>query len=286
MISTVDLEAADSPAMLDTAARTIGMFRLIGHGVDVSVIQEAHTTIRRVFATQEDECSAAGGLGFQALGAESLSGNAGADKSFTGDLKETFTVRFGQGVEVPWPAAVPDAEVALMSYDAAMTILADRLLGLADDALGLEAGTLPELCSNPSVVLRALHYPPSHSDQTRAGAHRFRNPILPHVVRRPWGSSGAVHPRLLGRRRCFADNGSGELWRDIRPADGGAWSAPLHRVAGQGDHRYTLAWFHAPARDRTITPLEKALAPGARPNPPITVGELLTERIKAQRRRE
>lgn len=171
MISTVDLEAADSPAMLDTAARTIGMFRLIGHGVDVSVIQEAHTTIRRVFATQEDECSAAGGLGFQALGAESLSGNAGADKSFTGDLKETFTVRFGQGVEVPWPAAVPDAEVALMSYDAAMTILADRLLGLADDALGLEAGTLPELCSNPSVVLRALHYPPSHSDQTRAGAH-------------------------------------------------------------------------------------------------------------------
>jgi hypothetical protein len=36
VIPTVDLEAADSPAMLDTAARTIGMFQLIGHGVDVA----------------------------------------------------------------------------------------------------------------------------------------------------------------------------------------------------------------------------------------------------------
>ena len=164
-----------------------------------------------------------------------------------------------------WPAAPAGLRPVWGEYLAAMQALAERILGLMAEALGLGGGFFAPLIDQPMASITANHYPAL--DHEPAGRpvpwrrpHRLR---LDHAAgdrRRP-GPPAAGRATARGRRRrpvpgAFHVN-TGDM---LAHWSGGHWRSTWHRVVPPPGgppypERTSIAYFHSPNADAVIAPL-------------------------------
>ena len=291
-IPVIDLRAfvAGEPASreivaaVDRAAREVGFFVVVGHGVPQKLVERAHATARAFFdldtAIKERYQPPPGGfVGYRGVGSEGLAYSL--DQETAADIKEAFTVARVDREEVPyftspigriyypnnpWPIEVQDMEASWSTLYRAMDQVAWHLMRIFAAALDLPAPFFDDKIDRNISCLRAINYPdqpePPLPGQLRAGAHTdYGSLTLLSMEDAPGGLE--VHRE-------------GDTWETIRvPSDAfvtnvgdlmaqwtnDAWRSALHRVANPPrDHegssrRQSLVFFHQPNYDAEVVPL-------------------------------
>ncbi|ESS60206.1 2OG-Fe(II) oxygenase superfamily protein [Enterobacter cloacae S611] len=175
-------------ADLRHAARDIGFFYLINHGVDDALQNAVQHEARRFFALTEAQKEQVAMIhsphfrGYNRAASEITRGQP--------DWREQFDI----GAERPalllsdsdprwrrlqgpnlWPEALPTLKPALLEWQRAMTSMALRLLRAFAEALQLPADAFDELYgSKPNEHIKLIRYPGQHATQSAqgVGAHK------------------------------------------------------------------------------------------------------------------
>lgn len=175
-------------AELRHAARDIGFFYLINHGVDDALQDAVQREARRFFALTEAQKEQVAMIhsphfrGYNRAASEITRGQP--------DWREQFDI----GAERPalllsdsdprwrrlqgpnlWPEALPTLKPALLDWQRAMTSMALRLLRAFAEALQLPADAFDELYGNkPNEHIKLIRYPGQHATQSAqgVGAHK------------------------------------------------------------------------------------------------------------------
>lgn len=175
-------------ADLRQAARDIGFFYLINHGVDNALQDAVQREARRFFALTEAQKEQVAMIhsphfrGYNRAASEITRGQP--------DWREQFDI----GAERPalllsdsdprwrrlqgpnlWPEALPTLKPALLEWQRAMTSMALRLLRAFAEALQLPADAFDELYGNkPNEHIKLIRYPGQHATQSAqgVGAHK------------------------------------------------------------------------------------------------------------------
>lgn len=175
-------------ADLRHAARDIGFFYLINHGVDDALQNAVQREARRFFALTESQKEQVAMIhsphfrGYNRAASEITRGQP--------DWREQFDI----GAERPalllsdsdprwrrlqgpnlWPEALPTLKPALLDWQRAMTSMALRLLRAFAEALQLPADAFDELYgSKPNEHIKLIRYPGQHATQSAqgVGAHK------------------------------------------------------------------------------------------------------------------
>lgn len=170
------------------AARDIGFFYLINHGVDDALQNAVQREARRFFALTEAQKEQVAMIhsphfrGYNRAASEITRGQP--------DWREQFDI----GAERPalllsdsdprwrrlqgpnlWPDALPTLKPALLEWQRAMTSMALRLLRAFAEALQLPADAFDELYgSKPNEHIKLIRYPGQHATQSAqgVGAHK------------------------------------------------------------------------------------------------------------------
>lgn len=299
-IPTVDLSKpdAEAAATIDRACRDIGFYRLIGHGVEPVLTQNAFRAARKFFEQgveakerQHIRHSFPHQRGYVPLYEENLDGG------LTQDLKESFDlgvdlapddpdVLAGKPFSAPnvWPAGDAAFKAAISEYHRAMLDLGQRLVELTALGLGLPRDTFDEAMRKPVGNLRLLHYPQSPADIADdvggCGAHT------------DYGFLTVLAQDGVGGLEVEAPNGE---WIAV-PSDPGAfvvnlgelltrwtnglYEARMHRVRRVAADRYSIPFFLDPNVDAMVSVLPNCVFPD-RPAayPAIAAGAYLTGRF-------
>lgn len=175
-------------ADLRHAARDIGFFYLINHGVDDALQNAVQREARRFFALTESQKEQVAMIhsphfrGYNRAASEITRGQP--------DWREQFDI----GAERPalllsdsdprwrrlqgpnlWPEALPTLKPALLDWQRAMTSMALRLLRAFAEALQLPADAFDALYgSKPNEHIKLIRYPGQHATQSAqgVGAHK------------------------------------------------------------------------------------------------------------------
>lgn len=175
-------------ADLRHAARDIGFFYLINHGVDDALQHAVQREARRFFALTESQKEQVAMIhsphfrGYNRAASEITRGQP--------DWREQFDI----GAERPalllsdsdprwrrlqgpnlWPEALPTLKPALLEWQRAMTSMALRLLRAFAEALQLSADAFDALYgSKPNEHIKLIRYPGQHATQSAqgVGAHK------------------------------------------------------------------------------------------------------------------
>lgn len=300
------------PADVDVALQEVGFLMVEGHGVEQHVIDEAREAARGFFhepvavkqAVAVDDAAYRGWIG---MGAESNAATYGVET--LPDLKETFVVGSlhgdGDGDEGGdaarwfqpnrWPQARPELRTALERYFHAMAEVADHLLGVFSDALGLPAHYLGDFCRRPVSSLDANWYP-SHRIAPATGEHpQFR--VGPHtdfgtitILDREPGAGG-LQVQTLDDRWIDAPYVPGTFTVNIGDLmsrwTNGRWRSTRHRVLpppvdAPDEELLSLVFFHGADHDAVIEAVPTCVGPG-HPDPPpaILYGDYVGAKIDA-----
>ncbi|ARO15166.1 feruloyl-CoA ortho-hydroxylase [Ketogulonicigenium robustum] len=287
-------------AEIDRICRETGFLILRGHGVAPDVIDAVWTAAQAFFAqSPADKAKVKApypGYPYGWLGpnAEALAKSKGEDTP--PDLKESFN---GGPLSMPenappeavkfcysptlWPD-MPAFRPAWQAYYAALEDLAKRVMSAFAEALDLAPDYFDQFLQHPVSALRALNYPATTgvtalAAQQRAGAHT------------DYGSLTILLPQAGSRGlEIFHPSGS---WVEV-PAEPGVfvinigdlmarwtadrWVSTLHRVVVIPNQpaRQSLAFFHQPDWQATITPLD-----GSDAYPPVESGPYLMGKFTA-----
>ena len=169
---------------IGAAAREVGFFYVVNHGVAPALIDAAFDRAKAFFALPLAAKRAlaietiGGNRGYSGLKHEALDPKAGAD------LKEAFNVGLELAPDDPdilagamfrklnaWPE-LPGFRAATLAYFAAGSKLALALHEAFAADLGLARGFFADKFTKPMTTLRFLHYPASsHEGEVGAGAH-------------------------------------------------------------------------------------------------------------------
>jgi isopenicillin N synthase-like dioxygenase len=285
---------------IDRICRETGFLILTGHGVAASTIDGIWSAAQTFFAQEPEEKARVAapypGYPYGWLGPdrEALARSKGEDTP--PDLKESFN---GGPLTVPpgmtdpdalafcyqptlWPD-LPGFRAAWEAYYAAMEDLAARVMSAFAEALDLAPDHFDRFIGAPISALRALHYPATTTvpldRQQRAGAHT------------DYGSLTILLPQP-GSRGLEIRDPSGD-WIEV-PAEKGVfvinigdlmarwtadrWVSTLHRVVARPDQpaRQSLAFFHQPDWNASITPLD-----GSAAYPPVLSGPYLVNKFRS-----
>ncbi len=171
MLPIIDVTSPAAPDEIDGACREFGFFAISNHGVDdglrEAVLRTAIDFFRRSDVEKERVCLANGGSawrGWFPLGGELTSG--------VPDLKEGYY--FGR--ELPadprpmhgpniWPDEPLSLRPLITEWMATMELLAQRVLGLMAEGLGLDRAYFQNgLTADPTPLFRIFRYPPHPPD--------------------------------------------------------------------------------------------------------------------------
>lgn len=297
VIPVVDLTglSSDDPAALrriaadiGVAAREVGFFSIVGHGVDPALRDAVFTAADALFSLPAADKAALArdrvgdNRGWIGLNVEAL------DPSDRPDPKEAFNIGFdppdGPTRNV-WPD-IPGFRATMAAwFDAVFRLGRDLHRAIAVD-LGAPAETFAGAFDAPMATLRLLHYPPSAEtgvDGLGAGAHTdYGNLTLLATddvggleVRRRDGVW--IVPPVVDD--AFVVNIGDCL---MRWSNDVYVSNPHRVVAPRGRIRRSVAFFLDPSPDVLVEALPSCVPPGETPrHPPITAGEHLTARLAA-----
>jgi isopenicillin N synthase-like dioxygenase len=170
-------------AEIAAAARGIGFFYLINHGVPREIMDGAFAEARSFFArpfAEKTEIAIekiGGNRGYSALGREALDPKAGAD------IKEAFNIGLDLKPDDPellagvpfrtlnaWPRAASFKDTFLAYFEACSALSMAVHRAFAKD-LGLPLAFFDDKIDKPMATLRILHYPVTPKGEIGAGEH-------------------------------------------------------------------------------------------------------------------
>ena len=281
-------------ATLREAFTGFGFVRLVGHGVDPSLVEAAYAEFRAFFAAPEAEKRryagvAAGQRGFTPFGIEHAKDHP------TPDLKEFFHVGREVATASPhfpcnvWPEGRPALrEVSLRLYRALEDCAGELLEALAT-GFGLPRETFASMLAGGNSILRALHYPPvsAEVDPTalRAAPHEDINLVTLLCGATDSGLEILTHEGRWLPVETRPDEIVADAGDMLARVTNGVVPSTTHRVVVPGGSeardRHALPFFAHPYPDCDLSVLPRFVAPGEAPRfPSVTAAEYLAERLR------
>lgn len=285
---------------IDQAARQVGFFTIVGHGLSPKQVDDAWKVTQKYFDLSADvknkiAMDAAYPYGYSGFGGESLAkghGDAGRP-----DPKESFCIGpYNPEAGMPaiqWPTDPKEFQQAWLAYYKSMEQLAAHILTLFAQALELPPEWFAEKITRHRSALRALNYPKLDkalaAGEVRAGAHT------------DYGSMTILLQDSVGGLQVLNRAGS---WVDATPRansfvinlgdlmarwSNDRWVSTLHRVvqppqaaAAPPARRQSMAFFHNINPDAIVECIPTCKSATNPPKyPPISAWDLLIQKHSA-----
>ncbi|GAA4876362.1 isopenicillin N synthase family dioxygenase [Pseudonocardia benzenivorans] len=297
---------------IDTACRESGFFGIVGHGVDLSLIQRMHDVTVDLFSTPDEDKAALlvppDDPTLRGIFARAGSVSAAEDITTSPDLCELFTMNqlgepgvaevagLGDAYDVwsrpnVWPERPAGFKETWLEYYRQVSDLSADLMRLCALGLGLDEEFFTPFVDIHSSNLTANWYPPVDTDplpdQYRKGPHS------------DWGTLTILYQDNCGGLQVFDKAGD---WIDVPVVEGGfvvnigdlmavwtndEWVSTKHRVlAPTGEMarkpRVSLAFFHQPNWSADIECLPSCQGPGKPAKyAPTTSGAYLLQKMES-----
>jgi isopenicillin N synthase-like dioxygenase len=282
-------------AELDRACRDVGFYVIVGHGVDLELIEQVESVSREFFNLPIDEKmkvhigDTPGAVGYAAMGDTALAYTRG--QVAPPDLNESFQIAKVDVTDDPyfqsaaarglvprnrWPERPAALKTLYIEYYLRMGALAGDLMRLSALALDLPETYFDDKINRHISRLNVRLYPEQKiaplPGQLRAAAHTDYGTV---TILKPGDRVGGLQ---------FAD--VHDTWHDVPVIPGSfvvnqgdlmarwtnnRWRSALHRVANPpkeakgGSRRLSIIFFHHPNYDTTVSCLPTCVAPGAAP---------------------
>ncbi|EEF48183.1 2-oxoglutarate-Fe(II) type oxidoreductase hxnY isoform X2 [Ricinus communis] len=306
-LNRIDLSSSDihqSVSLLKQACLDCGFFYVINHGISEEFMEEVFKESKKFFELPESEK-------MKVLRNEKHRGYTPVldelldpDNQVHGDYKEGYYI----GVEVPeddpeadkpfygpnvWPKPdlLPGWRQTMERFHQEALEVARKIARIIALALDLDANFFdrPEMLGQPIAVMRLLHYGAYVSDPLKglfgAGAHSDYGLITLLAT-----------DDVPGLQICKDKDSRPQVWENIAPLKGAfivnlgdmleRWSncifrSTLHRVVGNGQERYSIAYFVEPSHECLVECLPTCKSEKNPPRfPPIKCGTYLSQRYK------
>jgi isopenicillin N synthase-like dioxygenase len=296
-------------SQVKAACEEVGFFYIKGHGVAQHIVDacfEASKTFHALpletkLALRQDENN----IGYMPMNGSIIASDE-IHKTKHPNQNASFFVGHDRGEDHPdvvrkvplrgrnqWPAGLPQFRVAVTSYFNALQQVAQRMVPVFAEALGLPDDYFDEAFSNePYIELRLLHSPP----QTDVSDERFN--VAPHTDNSFITLLARQHedrPGLAVRLK------SGEWFRPpiidgtllvnlgnaMRRYSNGRFMSTPHGVINEGaTDRYSVAFFYSPNPAALVAPVPTSVSP-ATPAAfePVRYGEMVVALHKDNYRR-
>lgn len=282
---------------IGAAARGIGFFRVVGHGLTAADVAQLFETARGFFRRPAEEKRAisiarsAHNRGYVALGVEALDPKAGAD------LKEAFNIGLEMAPDDPelvagvpfrglnlWPADDDFRRTMLAYFDFVAALGRFLHRPIARD-LDLPEDWFEAKLDRPMATLRLLRYPPAAEAGGPVGAG----------VHTDYGNLTLLLTDDVGGLEVMTRDGR---WLPVEcdPASfvvnigdclmrwtNDVYVSTPHRVTHTAPReRLSIAFFLDPNPEATVACLPSCLPPGTEPHyPPVSAADYLAARLKA-----
>ncbi|KAB2050018.1 hypothetical protein ERO13_A13G196100v2 [Gossypium hirsutum] len=307
-LNCIDLSNPDihqSVSLLKQACLDCGFFYVVNHGISQEFMDEVFGQSKSFFELPLNEKMKVlrneKHRGYTPVLDELLDPD---NQVHVGDYKEGYYI----GVEVPeddpeaekpfygpnvWPedGLLPGWRQTMEKFHHQALEVAKAVARIIALALGLEVDFFdkPEMLGKPIATLRLLHYGGQVSDPSKgiygAGAHSDYGLITLLAT-----------DAVMGLQICKDKDAKPQIWEYVAPVKGAfivnlgdmleRWSncifkSTLHRVLGNGQERYSIAYFVEPSHDCLVECLPTCKSENNPPKfPPIYCATYLSQRYK------
>uniref|UniRef100_A0A7C9D504 Aminocyclopropanecarboxylate oxidase n=3 Tax=Opuntia streptacantha TaxID=393608 RepID=A0A7C9D504_OPUST len=304
-LNCIDLGSPDthkSVSLIKQACLDCGFFYVINHGISQEFMDEVFAQSKKFFDLPLSEkmklLRNEKHRGYTPILDELLD----PEHQVHGDYKEGYYI----GVEVPeddpeadkpfygpnvWPASdiLPGWRGTMEKYHTDALEVARAVARIIALALDLDANFFdkPEMLGTPIALLRLLHYEGHVSDLSKgiygAGAHSDYGLITLLAT-----------DDVVGLQICKDKDAKPQKWEYVPPVKGafivnlgdmlerwsnGVFKSTLHRVIGNGQDRYSIAFFVEPSCDCLVECLPTCQSEANPPKfPPVRYGAYLSQR--------
>ncbi|RZC50196.1 hypothetical protein C5167_018622 [Papaver somniferum] len=312
-LNCIDLSSPDiqnSVSLLKQACLDSGFFYVINHGISQEFMDEVFEQSRRFFELPIDEkmklLRNEKNRGYTPVLDELLD----SENQVNGDYKEGYYI----GVEVPeddpasekpfygpnqWPPTdlLPGWRETMEKYHQEALRVAKAVAKIIALALDLDGDFFdkPEMLGEPIATSRLLHY-----EGVRHVTGRMSDPdngIFGAGAHSDYGLITLLATDdNLGLQICKDKDSNPQIWEYVAPLKGafvvnlgdmlerwsnGIFRSTLHRVLGNGQERYSIAYFVEPSHDCVVECLPSCKSETNPPKfPPVTCAAYLSQRYK------
>uniref|UniRef100_A0A0D9XPX3 1-aminocyclopropane-1-carboxylate oxidase n=1 Tax=Leersia perrieri TaxID=77586 RepID=A0A0D9XPX3_9ORYZ len=205
------------------------------------------------------------------------------------DWEDVFTLQD----DLPWPSNPPAFKETMMEYRRELKKLAEKLLGVMEELLGLEEGHIRKAFTNdgdfePFYGTKVSHYPPCP------------RPELVDGLRAHTDAGGLIllfqDDRFGGLQMLRNDGGHDGRWVDVQPVENaivvntgdqievlsnGRFKSAWHRILATRDgNRRSIASFYNPSLMANIAPAIPAVSGEAAAYPSFKFGDYMEVYVK------
>ncbi|KAJ4844255.1 hypothetical protein Tsubulata_031439 [Turnera subulata] len=253
---------SEASRLVGEACQKHGFFLVVNHGVDKSLIADAHRYMDNFFELPLSEkqkarkvgescgyaSSFTGRFSSKVPWKEALSFRYSAEKDSSTIIKDYFLNTMGQDFE--------EFGRVYQEYCAAMSTLSLGIMELLGMSLGVSRGHFREFFEENDSIMKLNYYPPCLKPDLTLGTGPHCDPT----------SLTILHQDQVGGLQVFVDN----EWRSISPnfdafvvnigdtfmaLSNGRYKSCLHRaVVNSESPRKSLAFFLCPRNDKLVTP--------------------------------
>ena len=249
------------------AAEAHGFFYLVNHPVPIELMREVVSQARRLFALDEAakraiQAKHPSGLGYGLMGGKALHGGFGAN------VKQEFYYSRddipGMTEDNQWPKQLSGFREPLMLYIEKMLVLAEQMMRLLAESIGLPADYFSMFCTDPLATVRLVRYPPQGAE---AGAHTDFG-ALTFLLQDTMGglqvfdkaTGGWIHAEPIPGSFIVNLGDLFEVWTN------NGYKSTLHRVVHPaGEERISVPFFYTGAAAYHVECLPQFLKSGENP---------------------
>ncbi|XP_027358094.1 2-oxoglutarate-Fe(II) type oxidoreductase hxnY-like isoform X1 [Abrus precatorius] len=305
VLNCIDLSNPDisqSVNLLKQACLDSGFFYVVNHGISQEFMDDVFAQSKKFFSLPQKEK-------MKVLRSEKHRGYTPVldeildpQNQVHGDYKEGYYIGVEVAEEDPeskkpfygpnkWPApdVLPRWRDTMEKFHREALEVGRAVAKIIALALGLDAKFFdqPKMLGEPIATLRLLHYGVQISDPSKglygAGAHTDFGLITLLAT-----------DEVSGLQICKDRDAKPQIWEDVAPLRGAfivnlgdmleRWSncvfkSTLHRVLGNGQERYSIAYFLEPSYDCLVECLPTCKSNNNPPKfPPILCGDYMTQR--------
>ncbi len=289
---------------IEAAATEVGFFQIVGHGIDLSVVDAVYAASAALFALPDDEKEqllSATGHPYRGVHLKRDDSGKVRQERFLATRYDNPAEAEANGVPAElsdffdpnvWPEPVPQLRPAVRDLFVQSQALGGKMMGLFGLALGLGPGYFDPFIEPNASTFACNHYParkgPLEVDPTVLFGEHFDGNTLTILHQR--GSYEGLQVKRLGgvgdwltvpiREDAFVIN-MGELmtrWTNDH------WPSTRHRVVASSDpdaERTTLTTFHMPALQAVVAPLSEWVGADGPHYEPVTSYDWEKVRIKS-----
>ncbi|KAH1161019.1 hypothetical protein GLYMA_01G008400v4 [Glycine max] len=307
-LNCIDLSNPDinqSVNLLKEACLDSGFFYVVNHGISQEFMDEVFAQSKKFFSLPHNEKMKTlrneQHRGYTPVLDELLDPE---NQVHVGDYKEGYYIGVEKGEDDPqskkpfygpnnWPApdVLPGWRETMEKFHQETLEVGKAVAKMIALALDLDANYFdrPEILGEPIAILRLLHYEGQVSDPSKglygAGAHTDFGLITLLAT-----------DDVPGLQICKDRDAKPQKWEDVAPLKGAfivnlgdmleRWSncvfkSTLHRVLGNGQGRYSIAYFLEPSLDCLVECLPTCKSDSNPPKyPPILCHDYMTQRYK------